>query len=289
MLSIFSTSKKVLGLDITEEYVRYSLISKSRSVNKVLICGQEKIARVEPRNALFSALRNVIRKTGCRNAQVSFPSDFVRTETVSINYKNNVDILHDIEVRLKEKNLFSFGESILYFEKFESINNKDFYNVFISSSDNVAFLKSVFANCDLRVKKVVSRKDALLASSVKQGEIINTMLVNTDLGRVDIAIFSPFNRFKGILRITQKEKIPSLIKETYKDFYEISNDKLGYFFISGNLAQDVSFINYLSRETRLPVQEVDVWVNFYFKKGELPPVTREESFIYGVALGAGLC
>jgi len=113
--------------------------------------------------------------------------------------------------------------------------------------------------------------------------------VNTDLGRVDIAIFSPFNRFKGISRIALKEKIPNLIKETYKDFYEISNDKLGYFFISGNLAQDISFINYLSRETRLPIQEVDVWVNFDFKKGELPPVTREESFIYGVALGAGLC
>lgn len=289
MLSIFSTSKKILGLDITEEFIRYSLISVSQKENKVLSCGQEKIARVDPRNALFSTLRNVIRKTKCKNAHVSFPSDFVRAETVSIYSSNKKDIIHNIELRLKEKNLFSYGDAILYYEKFESINNKDFYNVFLSSSVNVAFLKSVFLNSDLKVKKVVSRKDALLASCVRSGEIVNTMILNTDNFRSDIAIFSPFNRFKGISGFFEKEQTPDLIKDTYQDFYKISDDKIGYYFVSGVWAKNTDFINSLSLQTRLPIQQADVFVNFSFKNGELPPVTREESFIYAVALGAGLC
>lgn len=289
MLSIFSTSKKVLGLDITEEYIRYSLISVSKKENKVLSCGEEKIARVDPRNALFSALRNIIRKTKCTNVNVSFPSDFVRPETVSIYSCHKKEILHNIELRLKEKNIFSHGESILYYEKFESVNKKDFYNVFISSSVNVAFIKSVFLNSGLNVLKVVSHKDALLASCIRSGEIINTMILNIENHRTDIAIFSPFNRFRAISSVFERENVSEIIKETYQDFYKISDDKIGYFFVAGRLAKEPNFINNISRQTRLPIQEADVFVNFSFKSGEVPLVTREESFVYAVALGAGLC
>ncbi|MEZ4103021.1 MAG: hypothetical protein R3B55_00375 [Candidatus Paceibacterota bacterium] len=286
MLSIFSKNKKVLGLDITEEYIRYSLISVGSGSNKVLMCGEEKIARVEPRNALLSAIRNIINKTKCKNAHVSFPSDFIHTETVALQ-SSQKEILPDIELRLKEKNVFSFTDAILYFEKFESVNKKDFYNVFISSRDNVSFLRSVFVNSGLNVRKIVSHKDALLASCVKSGEIINTMVLNVEKLRTDIAIFSPFNRFKAITSLSE-DKTASLIKETYQDFYEISGDKIGYFFISGSLAADTSFINSLSRQTRLPIQEADVFVNFEIAKNELPPVTRKESFIYALALGTAL-
>ncbi|MDQ5883334.1 MAG: hypothetical protein QG654_247 [Patescibacteria group bacterium] len=288
MLSLFSIEKKILGLDITEEYIRYALVSRRGENNKVLICGEEKIARVEPRNALLSAIRNIIRKTNCKNANVSFSSDFVRSETISISSLIKKDIGKEIEFRLKEKTLFSYGESILFYEKFESVNNKDFYNVFISSSDNISFLKSVFVNSELSVKKFISHKDSLLSSCVKKGEIVNTMIVNAEQSLVDVAIFSPFNRFKGISSRVEREKIPGLIKETYQDFYNLSSDNIGYFFVSGSLSCDVSFINHLSKETRLPVQESDVFVNFKFKKGELPPVTKEESMLYAVALGVSI-
>jgi len=288
MLSIFSKNKKVLGLDITEEYIRYSLVLKGSKINTLLACGEEKIPRVEPRNALLSALRNVLRKTKCKNANISFPSDFVRPETVSIYSGEPKDVLHDIELRLKEKNIFSHGESVLYFEKFESINNKDFYNVFISSSDNVAFLKSVFSLSGLVAQKVVSRRDALLVSCVRGGEIVNTMALNIENRRIDIAIFSPFNRFRGISSFFEREEASDLIKETYEDFYKISDDKIGYFLVAGRLAGDADFINNLSRQTRLPVQEADVFVNFDWKPGQVPPVTREESFLYAVALGTAI-
>lgn len=288
MFSLFSTRRKILGLDITEEYIRYALVSKSEDSNIVLLCGEEKIARVEPRNALLSALRNILFKTKEHDVQISFPTDFVRPETVSISSSVKKDIGHEIEFRLREKSLFYHGESILYYEKFESINERDFYNVFISSRDNVDFLKSVFVNSGLNVKKLVSHKDALLSSCIREGEIVNSMVINTEAMRTDVAIFSPFNRFKGIGGSFEKEKIPRLIKETYQDFYELSNDKIGYFFVTGSLVRDISFINYLSVETRLPVQEADVLVNFHFKKGEVPPVTKEESILYALALGSAI-
>ncbi len=288
MFSLFSTRRKILGLDITEEYIRYALVSKSENSNTVLLCGEEKIARVEPRNALLSALRNIIFKTKENNVQISFPTDFVRPETVSISSSIKKDIGHEIEFRLREKSLFYHGESILYYEKFESINERDFYNVFISSRDNVDFLKSVFVNSGLNVKKLVSHKDALLSSCIREGEIVNSMVINTESMRTDVAIFSPFNRFKGIGGSFEKEKIPRLIKETYQDFYELSNDKIGYFFVTGSLVCDISFVNYLSKETRLPIQEADVFVNFHLKRGELPPVTKEESVLYALALGSAI-
>lgn len=288
MFSLFSTRRKILGLDITEEYIRYALVSKSKNSNTFLMCGEEKIARVEPRNALLSALRNIILKTKENDVQISFPTDFIRPETISIFSSVKKDIGHEIEFRLREKGLFYHGESILYYEKFESINERDFYNVFISSRDNVDFLKSVFVNSGLNVKKLVSHKDALLSSCIREGEIVNSMVINTESMRTDVAIFSPFNRFKGIGGSFEKEKIPRLIKETYQDFYELSNDKIGYFFVTGSLVRDISFINYLSVETRLPVQEADVLVNFHFKKGEVPPVTKEESILYALALGSAI-
>lgn len=288
MFSLFSTQRKILGLDITEEYIRYALVSKSEHSNTLLLCGEEKIARVEPRNALLSTLRNILLKTKDHDVHISFPSDYVRPETVSIQGSSTRDIAVEIEFRLKEKNLLSHDESILYYEKFESINDREFYNVFVSSRDNVAFLKSVFIHSGLNVKKIVSHKDALLSSCVRKGEIVNSMVIHAESIRTDIAIFSAFNRFKGISSSFERERIPKVIKETYQDFYELSRDKIGYFFVSGSLARDVSFINYLSKETRLPIQEANVLTNFDFKKGEVPPITKEESLLYALALGSAI-
>ncbi len=287
MFSIFSKTK-ILGLDITEEYIRYSLILKKGDSNTLLSFGEEKIARVEPRNALLSALRNIVRKTGQKNVNVSFPPSFVRTETISVPANTNKGVAFEIEIRLKEKLLLSHHESILYYEKFESINSKDFYNVFISSKENIDFIKSVFTNLDLNVKKIVSHKDALISSCVRVGEIIDTMIIDGENLRTDIAIYSPFNRFKLISKFSGKDEVGDLIKETYKDFYDISGDKIGYFFVTGSFANDNVFINNISKDTRMPIQEADVLVNLNFKKDEVPPLTREESLLFAVALGVAM-
>ncbi|MEZ4210830.1 MAG: hypothetical protein R3B39_00835 [Candidatus Paceibacterota bacterium] len=264
MLSIFSKTK-ILGIDVTEEYVRYSLISKNRNSVKFLSFGEEKIPRVEPKNALLYALKNIVNKVGKVKAHVSFPMDFVRSETVSINLSSKKDFQEKIEIRLAEKNLISHEEEILYFEKIDSFNDKIFFTVFISSKENVSFIKSVIYNSGLNVVKVVSPKDALMNSCVRSGEIVNTLVVNVDSNRTNLAIFSPFNRFKGISAKVEKEDVPSLITKTYQDFYEISGDKIGYFFLSGSSASDIPFLNYLGRSTRLPVQQANIFSNVSVK------------------------
>jgi len=288
MFSLFYTKRKILGLDITEEYIRYAVVVKSKKGNRVTLCGEEKIARVEPRNALLSAIRNIMKKTKQKKANVSFSRDFVRSETISIPTSVTKNITSEIEFRLTEKTLFSYGDSILYYEKFESINDRNFYTVFISSTNNVAFLKSVFVHSGLRVGKLVSHKDALVASCIRDGEINNAMVINSEYVRTDIAVFSPFNRFKEIHGRFVRDIIPQKIKETHQDFYSISGDNISYFFLAGSLAQDFSFINFVSVQTRLPIQQADVFVNFTFNSGQLPPVTKEQSFLYAVALGAAI-
>lgn len=285
MLSIFSKTK-ILGLYVTEEYVRYSLISKNKNSVKVLAFGEEKIPRVEPRNALLYALRNIVNRTGKTKAHVTFPADFVRSETVSIGSSSKKDFQEKIEIRLAEKNLISHEEEILYFEKIDSFNDKIFFTVFISSKENVSFIKSVIYNSGLNVVKVVSPKDALMNSCVRSGEIVNTLVINVDSNRTDLSIFSLFNRFKGISAKVEREDVPSLITKTYQDFYEISGDKIGYFLLSGSSASDIPFLNYLGRSTRLPVQQANVFSNVSVK--DLPNITKNESFNYAIALGAAM-
>ncbi len=286
---LFLRKRKILGLDITEERIRYVLVEKSRETTKLILCAEEKVPRVEPKNALLYGLRSIVQKSGCTKAHVSFPADFVRPETVSVSSKTRQeDIVSELGLRLTERKALTHGESIFYYEKIESINNKDFYTVFVSSNETISFLKSVFVHAGLDIQKVVSRKDALLASCVKEGEIINTMVINADAERVDLAIFSPFNRFKGVSVVTGKENIPRLIAETHQDFYGLAGDRIGYFMCAGSSTSDISFINYLSRETRLPVSQTDIFANVSLGRGELPLVTKNESFNYAIALGAAM-
>lgn len=285
MFSIFSKTK-ILGIDITEEYARYSLIFKNKNSIKILGFGEEKIPRVEPKNALLYALKNILRKTGKAKAHISFPTDFVRSETVSIGSSSKRDFQEKIEIRLAEKNLISHEETILYFEKIDSFNDKIFFTVFISSKENVSFIKSVIYNSGLNVVKIVSPKDALMNSCVRSGEIVNTLVINVDSSRTNLAIFSPFNRFKGISAKVEKEDVPSLITKTYQDFYEISGDKIGYFLLSGSSASDISFLNYLGRSTRLPIQQANIFSNVSVK--DLPNITKNESFNYAIALGSAM-
>lgn len=287
MLSLFYKNKKVLGLDINEEYIRYVKVSRNEEENTILSFGEEKIAQKEPRNSLISTLSDIVRKTKIKDAVVSLPFESVVFHKINISKNAEGDTLSQITFSLTEKNLFSLGQGVLFYEKIDSVNGRDSFRVAVSSSENVAFLKSVFENSGVNVLRIVSKAEALVNSCVKKGNILPSIVLNMSPEETILSLHNPFEEVQGISFPTNKEKIPFYLEDTYLDFYKKHKEKVGYLFATGALAQDESFLNYLSRVTRLNVEPADIFINIKISS-EVPIITKDESFLYAVALGLAI-
>jgi Tfp pilus assembly PilM family ATPase len=289
MLSIFSQSKKVLGLHITEDFVRYVCVKKSKKRNKLLSFGEERVPDLEPRNALLHTLTNIKNKTKIKDVVASLPEDIARFEIVAISKKVRGDLLlENIKFHLTEEEKFSFGEEVLFFEKVEVVGERAYFKVLISSTQNVVFFKTVFKNAGLNLVKFASHKDALLASTIKPSLLVPALVLNMEEGFTNVAIYYPFEDFEEITLRIEGANIPEALSEIYRNFYKQNGEKIGYVFASGSFAANNTFLNYLSHETRLPVDVANPLINYYFDSNEIPPITKKESLLYAVALGLGV-
>lgn len=288
MISFFF-KEKILGLDITEEYIRYALVLRGRRGDRLLDAGVEKIARVEPRNALMSAILNIIRKTKCKNANISIQSDIVKPYEISIPSSTPKNFIEEeLKIKLKEVSPLTVKEGILFFNKRYSYQKEDFYDVFVTESLNIPFFKSVFENTGLFVKKIVKRKDALANSCIPFGQTESSMVINFETLDLDILVFNPFNTFPDFHKTVNKESVSEEIKNINIDFYKKNQEKISNYMLSGSHTSDFNFLNSLKRFSGLPIKQANVFVNLSFKKDELPILTKDESTAFAVAIGAAI-
>lgn len=282
----FAKNKKVLGLHVTEDFVRYVCVEKNKNKAHLLSFGEERVPDLEPKNALLYVISHIKNKTKIKDAVVCVPEDIARFENIAISKKVSKKVLEDtLKFYLAEQEKFSFGEDILFYEKFEEVSSKAFYKVLVSSVQNVAFFKSVFKNAGLNVLKFASHKDALLASCVKPDTLVPALVLNMEEGFTNVGLHYPFEDFEELTLRIDGANIPDALLEIYRNFYKDNGEKIGHIFASGAFATNPTFLNYLSHETRLPVEEANPLVNYSFKNNEVPPITKKESLLYAVALG----
>lgn len=285
MFSIFSKRERILGLDITEEYIRFVELLKTRDKNIMISFGEEKIAQKEPVNGLTSALRSIKKKTKTSRAQVCLPPYIARFEIAKIKKCRQEDILPKIQFALTEDNSFSYDEAVMFYEKKESINDEEVYRVMVSSRENAALFRSVFLNSGIDIVGFSSHRDALISSCLPEGCLINSMVVNIERDISNFAIYYPFNEIMDINLKIAKEDIGKAIKEIYINFYKENNQKISSVFAVGSLSSDKGLLNYMSRETRINIDEGDVFTNIFLAKNDVPPIPKEESLKYAIAIG----
>lgn len=285
----FLKREKILGLDITEEYIRYALVLNSYKGSRILEAGTEKISRVEPRNALMSSILNILRKTKCKKANISIQSDIVRHYLIPIKKNTPPNFIEEeLKIKVKEISPISVNEGIFSFDKRYSEQDLNFYDVFITNNLNVSFFKSVFENTGLRIKKVVSRSDALQNSCILKGQLETSMIINYEKFDLDVSIYNPFNQQKDFHKNLNKDSVYSEIKSIHVEYFKNNQENINYFLLAGSHASDLYFLNTLKRFSGFPIKQADVFINILNKKDDLPSITKDESFSFAIAIGAAI-
>lgn len=286
MFSIFFKKTKNLGIYLKGDTVYYSVTSSDKKP-KIIYIGEEKIARVEPKNGLLSSLTRVLEKTKIAKANICFSNDVVRVENILILKSKDEDVNDSLRMSLSQKRLISFNEDIFYFEKIESFNNQEHYKVFVTSKENIAFFVSVFTNSGISINKLVDKKDAILNFCLPFDNTKNILFLNTENNASDVFIQSPFYQFPGVSKNILKENSPNLVNDFCLSFFNETKEKIDKSFIVGPLSSDTSFINNLKVKTKLEFVIPDVF-NKFFSKKEIPSFTKKEILRNAVSLGVSL-
>lgn len=161
-------------------------------------------------------------------------------------------------------------------------------NISIDGMANEKEYKDVLRSLGLRVGKIVSSGAALLKSVVPSDAETSFLIVNAEKERTDFLIFragTPPVYFTGD---SQNHAVISNINRLYIDWYDAHKEKIHHVIFSGTRASQNDFLDYVSRETKLPVHRANVFANLDLDPESVPILPRIESYKYAIVIGLAL-
>ena len=72
------------------------------------------------------------------------------------------------------------------------------------------------------------------------------------------------------------------------DWYDEKKQKIDHVLLLGVRANEQGFLDYISRESRIPMIRGGIFVNLETFKENVPAISKEDSYRYAVAMGLAL-
>lgn len=230
MLNFFSTSRRVVGLEIRSGKIRFVEVRRQRGFDRVVAYGQ---ADVPGEGIYGSALR------------------------ISL-----------LEVKKVIK------------------TNKVF--VSIPDIDQSEDYKKVLKSLGFRVMGVVPTWQALQNSCVPKGSDTSFIVVEAGADRVDFLVHDPLSAPAHYQGDPASHAVISNLNRIYIDWYDTHKEKIHHVIFAGERATDHEFLEYVSRELKLPIHRANIFANLDLDPTTVPIMTRQESYKYAVAVGLAL-
>ncbi len=140
----------------------------------------------------------------------------------------------------------------------------------------------------LKVVKIIPSGVALHASVIPTDAETSFLLVNADRERTDFLTTGSGISPMYYVGDNQNHSIISNINRIYIDWYDAHKEKIHHVIFSGWRASDSDFLDYVSRETKLPLHRANVFANLDLDPASVPILPRLESYKYAVAIGLAI-
>lgn len=295
MFSLFRKSKRVVGLDIKADHIRFSEILKTSDEDRITAYGEiiPETAIFENGNivnekALFTYLKEMKKNLRTNDCVVSLPEDQVKYLRLSLHKTKPSRARDEISAFLQAKEVITFEEDILYFER-KGENKEHFeYDVLIAKRALIRKYREIFHALHFKVKRFMTPGQALIASTVPKEGTTSFLIASVDEVVANIAIDSVGHPPIFYHGAATNHSIISNLNRIYIDWYDEHKEKVDHVLFAGSRAKDADFLDYVSRETRIPITRANIFINLRLDGQKIPIITKDDSYKYAVAVGLAI-
>lgn len=295
MFGFLSRQKVSIGLDIKGGYIRFVQISKDGEHNRISAFGE-----VVPEKAVFEAgeikdpallasyLKMVRKQVAGREVYVCLPDEAVFFVKLSLPAGRDFD-KRALEEVLRQKSLMTFDDEILSFEKLSAevargVEGTQIFEIVIGKKIVLREYRKVLSAAGFSAMAFLVSPEALYRACVPAGSDTSFLLAGAEKDVCQIVVSDPKEKvFENCS--AENHKIISTLNDVYIGWYDAHKEKVNHLLFAGARANDLEFVNYVSRELKIPIARANVFVNLDLNPEEVPPITKDDSFKYAVAIG----
>lgn len=227
MWSIFGQSKRVTGIDIKSDYIRFLELDNKNGIDRITAYGEVTFDGVEP------------------------------------NDDTLIQYFRDIKKNLKSKII----------------------NVAIPVGSDENKCLELMRSSGLKPTKVTSPAKPLEFALVPENADTSFLVINAENSETDYLMFAPNIDSKFYTSDSANHSIISNLNRLYIDWYDRHKERIHHVLICGSRASDQDFLDYISRETKIPIAAANIFTNLKLDQTNVPIINKKDSYKYAVALG----
>lgn len=230
MFGIWGEAKRVAGIDIKPECIRFIEIENKNNTDRITAYGEVTFDGVEPDDEAL------------------------------------VRYLSDIKKNLRSKKI----------------------NVVIPVGSDETKCAELLKSAGIKVSKIMSPEKPLEFALIPENGDTSFILVNVEKSQTEYLVFGPKIDSRLYVSDPTNHSVISNLNRLYIDWYDRHKEKIHHVVFSGARAGDQDFIDYVSRETKIPILLANIFVNLKLDYANVPIINKNDSYKYAVALGAAV-
>lgn len=156
----------------------------------------------------------------------------------------------------------------------------------VGSDDNKCAL--ILKSAGLKVEEFSTPKEALEQAVIPDGANTSFLVVDAEQAETNFLIWSPNVSPTLYTSDSANHTVISNLNRLYIDWYDRHKERINHILISGARASDREFLEYVSRETKIPITAANVFTNMQLDQTNVPMIPKNESYKYAVAMGLTL-
>ncbi len=310
------------GVDIGVDHVRFLKMKRKGQDLEILDYGTEKISStvhldrsLSAQEDVVSVLKKIQKEHKLKYVEVSLPEEKIYLYMSEIDDGPDDSVRNQIESKIEENVPVTIDDAIFDYTRVTGIanTNKSLYSVTVASKKDIEDYVDLFASANMEVVSFLIQNQALTKTFVKEGDVSSYCIVAVEKHSVVVSIVSfgiviytsTINR--SVFREEGKDLVletPELLSDVVADINKIMTFWLSYVdknkkysfqkiesIILTSTHNDIlksDFANKISAQLGIPTVIGDVWKNVIDMQKNIPPIHKNDSYQYAVAIGLAM-
>lgn len=145
--------------------------------------------------------------------------------------------------------------------------------------------RELLKSAGLKVEEFSNPKESLEASVVSDGANTSFLVIDAEHSETNYLLWSPNISPAFYGSDSANHTVISNLNRLYIDWYDRHKERIHHVLIVGARATDGEFLDYVSRETKIPLTHANVFANLKLDTGNVPMIPKNDSYKYAVAVG----
>lgn len=317
-----SISFEHVGVDVGVDHIRFVRLKRKSTTVEVVEYGIEKLSSttdltkpLATQKDIVMALKKIQKEHKIKYVEASLPEEKIYLYMTEIEDGDESAIRGQIESKLEENVPIQVDDAVFDYTKVTSIANtsKALYSVSVASKKDIDDYISLFSMANMEVVSFLIQNQALTKTLVRKDDVGSYCIVAVEKHSIVVSVVSfgiviytsTINR--SVFRDEEGELVletPELLSDVVADIKKVitfwlayvdKNKKYNFQKIQSILLTSThidilrsDFANSISGQLQIPTMLPDVWLNVLDAKVTVPPITKDESYQYAVAIGLAL-